>query len=496
MTKIDVFLLKLEPDYESYHLAPPFGILYVADALEKKGFRVKVYHEKGKPAVIDKIAAEVIESRPLFAGVSTMTGPSLLPSLALSRKIKERSDIPVVWGGMHPTMLPEQTLNEPSIDVAVTGEGEAAAVEIAEGLSGRGLDSEALKSISGIAFRENGRIVVNPVSSFIADLDAYSPAWRHVDRGRYIYKSKTFYSEMGSKLPGESIAAVITSRGCPWRCGYCYNQFVNKRTFRAHSAERVIAEVEALKKDFAVSAVIFEDDDFFANKKRALEVVRKIGIPWSSSIRANYIARWGEDFIKEISENNCVEIRIGAESGSPRVLEIMHKDITVEDILRSAELCKKYKVHHLTNFMIGIPGETWEDMLMTFDLMDRLEMEGHFVNGPSVYLPWPGTPLYETAVEQGFKPPEEMTAWAVQWGKDQPRTPFLKSHLRLVNHYRTLALRDRGRARNIPVVGRTLKALARKRWEKRFFKWPLDYSVPAVVLETAKAFRRKNATQG
>jgi len=496
MSKIDVFLLKLEPDYESYHLAPPFGILYVADALEKKGLTVKVYHEKGTPAVIDRIGAEVIEHKPLFAGISTMTGPSLLPSLAVSRKIKEKADIPVVWGGMHPTMLPEQTLEERSIDLAVIGEGEVAAVEIAGALDDKGLDSRTLGAISGIAFRENGGVTINPTKSFISDLDAYSPAWHHLDRGRYIYKSKYFYSEMGSKLPGESIAAVITSRGCPWRCGYCYNQFVNKRTFRAHSAERVIAEVESLKKDFAVSAVIFEDDDFFANKKRALEVVRRIGIPWSSSIRANYIARWGEDFIKEISENNCVEIRIGAESGSPRVLEIMHKDITVEDIRRSAELCRKYNVHHLTNFMIGIPGETWEDMLLTFDLMDSLEKEGHFVNGPSVYLPWPGTPLYDTAVERGFKPPEEMTAWAVQWGKDQPRTPFLKSHLRLVNHYRTLALRDRGRARRFPVAGRALKALALKRWEKRFFQWPLDYSVPAALLKTANAFRRKNITHG
>ena len=496
MSKVDVFLLKLEPDFESYHLAPPFGILYIADALEKKGFRVRVYHEKGTPGVIDKIGAEVEEHKPLFIGVSTMTGPSLIPSLAVSRKIKEKSKSPVVWGGMHPTMLPAQTLKETPIDIAAIGEGELTAVEIAGALADKGLDPKNLKNIPGIAFRENGQITVNPTKPFISDLDAYAPAWHHLDRGRYIYKSKYFYGRMAPIPPGQSIAAVTTSRGCPWRCGYCYNQFVNKRTFRAHSADRIVAEVEALKKDFGVSAVIFEDDDFFANKKRALEVVRRIGIPWSSSIRANYIARWGEDFIKEISENSCVEIRIGAESGSPRVLEIMQKDITVEDILRSAELCQEYGIHHLTNFMIGIPGESWEDMLLTFDLMDRLEKEGHFVNGPSVYLPWPGTPLYDIAVERGFRPPEEMTAWAVQWGKDQPRTPFLKSHLRLVNHYRTLALRDRGRAQRFPAVGKMLKALARKRWEKRFFKWPLDYSVPAVALKTAGAFKRQKAKKG
>ncbi len=180
----DVFLIKLEPDYESHTFAPPFGILYLASALEKEGFQVKLYHERGTPENIQALSSDVLKSHPLCVGISTFTGPSILPSLIFSKKIKENSKIPVVWGGLHATML-----------------------------------------------------------------------------------------------PGDRIASIITSRGCPWRCGYCYNQFVNKRSFRAHSVQRVVQDIENLERNHRATAVVFEGNCFFADKKRALDILRQITSP-------------------------------------------------------------------------------------------------------------------------------------------------------------------------------------------------------------------------
>jgi len=494
---VDIFLIKLEPDYKSYKIAPPFGILYLASALEKEGFRVKLYHEKGTPKNIRFIVEDILNSHPLFVGFSTLTGPSLTPTLDASRVLKRKLNIPVVWGGLHPTMLPEQTLNNDCIDLVVLGEGEETIVELAKVSAEKGLEPDALKNIKAIAYRENGEIQTNPLRPFITNLDDYFPAWHHLNLEDYFYKGKYFYSEFGSKLPGDKIAAIITSRGCPWRCGYCYNQFVNKRSFRAHSAQRVISDIEWLKKSFNISALAIEDDNFFTNKKRALEIIRNIGIPWESSIRANYVSQWGEDFIRELKENNCVELRIGAESGSQRILDIMHKDIIVEDIYKAVELCKKHNIRILFNFMIGIPGESWPEMLKTFQVMDELEKKGNdiVVSGPSVYYPWPGTPLLDLAVEKGFNLPKRTEEWAVNWGPKQPTAPYVDKKVKFIGFYRISVFRKDLDSLKFPLFARLLRFVAKKRWEKRFFRFPIDYYIPRFFLNLIKALGLKKIAQ-
>jgi radical SAM superfamily enzyme YgiQ (UPF0313 family) len=489
----DIFLAKIEPDHQSHTFAPPFGILYLASALENEGFKVRLYHERGTPENIRALSDEVLKTLPLCVGISTFTGPSILPSLVFSRTIKESSPIPVVWGGLHATMLPEQTLRNRNIDFVVLGEGEETLAELANALAGGGFGAGAWKSIQGLGYKEDGRIRINPPRPFISELDRYGPAWHHLDRERYIYRDRFFYSLIGSRVPGDRIASLITSRGCPWRCGYCYNQFVNKSSFRAHSVQRVVQDIESLEKKHRATAVVFEDDCFFADKKRALAILRNVHIPWSSSIRANYLAQWGEPFIQELASDNCFELRVGAESGSQRILDIMNKGIQVKDIYRSAELCLKHNLNLLLGFMIGIPGESWEDMLQTFKLMDDLEKMGVTVaSGPALFFPYPGTPLYDRAVEKGFVPPGRLEDWAAQWGPKQPAIPYVDKRTRYVGYYRTLALRRDLGGLKFPLFARILKSMARKRWEKRAFRFPVDYHLPRFILKSCQALRLKN----
>lgn len=479
----DVILAKLEPEKERFGMAPPFGILYLANALNKRGFDVKLFHEPANKTAAQNLIKLAAQEKPLFVGFSNFTTSPLNLAGKVSIEIKKETGIPIVWGGVHSTLLPEETLRNNFVDIVGIGEGEETIVELAELAEKKGLKHSDLKDIQGIGYKENGNIIITECRPFIKDLDSYSPAWDLVDIENYLLSEKHFYTQIGSKISARKMAAIITSRGCPWRCGYCYNQAVNKRIFRARSSQKVIEEVESLKRR-GVSALIFEDDNFFASKNRALEIIRNIRIPWSCSIRADYIAKWGDPFIKELNENNCFELRIGAESGSQKILDLMKKDITLEQIKMAIRLCSKYNIKNLLNFMVGIPGETWSDVCETLDLIDELEKSSELVTVSSVgiYVPWPGGALYELAVKKGFKPPSSLSGWSNFWAQRVKLAPYMDRRIKFIGFYKTLIRKD---FKNLPFpfLARILKKIALFRWKKRFFRFPLDYYIPALVIK-------------
>ena len=482
----DVVLVKFEPENEIHGFAPPFGILFLADALEKAGFTVRLIHEVGSRSIIARLVEDVVRDKPLFVGFSSFTSSILLPTAAASREIRRVSDVPIVWGGIHSTILPEQTLANEFIDVICIGEGEETIVELARSAGPDGWNLETLRGIKGIGYHVDGRPVVNEFRPFLGDPDRFSPAWHLVDVGRYIYRRDHFYTQIGSRLQGQSIAAMITSRGCPWRCAYCYNQAVNRRSFRARSASSVVAEIEFLKSRGA-STIIFEDDNFFGNKQRVLDIVRNVDVKWSSTVRADYLAKWGEDFVAELSRRGCVEVRIGAESGSPLVLGLMQKDITIEHIRRAVDLCARNGIQTLLNFMVGVPGETWNDVLATLALMDDLEAnyDNVSIGSPAVYIPWPGTELSQEAARRGFEAPDTLEGWATYWAQRADPAPYQDRRIMFIGFYKSLLRRD-FRGVPFPFLARQLQRFARLRWRKRFFSFPLDYHVPAFFLRSLR----------
>jgi radical SAM superfamily enzyme YgiQ (UPF0313 family) len=492
-------LIKLESDRDEETLAPPYGILYLASALEKAGLSVKLIHERGTREAARRIGRQVIAEKPVFAGFSCLTGPALRAALEASRLIRHGSSIPVVWGGVHPTLLPEQVLDDGAADFVVLGEGEETAVELARALQAGTSGRPDWAAIRGIAFREAGGVKITAPRPLIADLDAYEPAWHLLDRKRYVYRGRYYYSEGGSQLPGEKIAGLITSRGCPWRCGYCFHETVHRRTFRAHSAERVIAEIATLKADEGVTTVNFEDANFFVDRQRALRIVREAGVAWGSSMRADTFSAWGEDFAREISDLGCRELQIGAESGSRRVLDLMRKDINPDQIRESARLGQKYGIRILFSFMMGLPGETREEVMETLALMDALRAVGDKIvtNGPFFYFPFPGTALYDQAVASGFRPPGRTTDWNFRlWGIHQPLAPYVPRGLRFVEHYRRLAWGGEGRRGSASALLGPLAAAARWRWRKRCFRFPLDYHLPRMFLNLARFLGRRKSGAG
>jgi len=482
---VDVILAKLDSEEKEYRMAPPFGILYLAGALEKAGYSVRLFHEVGTEADIETLVELVSTEKPLLVGFSTLTGPPLLPTMQASKAIKNTLPVPVVWGGLHPTMLPRQTLMNDFIDIAAIGEGERTIVELTGLLREHGLAVEELARVASIAFKSDGQVVLTKPRPFIQDLDDLYPAWHHVDITRYFRSGKHFYTDMGSQFWGEKIAAVITSRGCPWRCAFCYNQIVNKRHFRSQSAKRAINDIQDYKDRYGITAIVFEDDNFFTDKDRALEIIHHVGVPWTSSIRANDLVRLGDDFVSELSQHNCAELRIGAESGSQRTLDLMKKDITVEQIRAAVKLCLEHGINPSLGFMVGIPGESWSDVLKTLDLMDELENTSDrvAVTGPCIFTPYPGTPLFERASEHGFKPPTTLQGWSsCVFDHKQPLAPYANKRIRFLAYYRRLANRTDFDELAFSLPTRILRQVARWRWRHRLFRLPFDYALPAFGL--------------
>jgi radical SAM superfamily enzyme YgiQ (UPF0313 family) len=482
----DVILAKLETresEVERHKFSAPFGILFLADALEKAGFTVRLMHEEGSKANIQALVSLVAEEKPFLVGLSTFTAPSIRPTIRASVALKEARDVPIVWGGYHPTITPEQTLMNDFVDLVVIGEGERTLVELAGSVRQYGLDAQDLAKVAGIGFKNGDRAVFTQPRPFIQDLDDVYPAWHHLDIERYILSGDYFYSGQG----GGKVIAHMTSRGCPWRCGYCFNQAVNKRHFRAQSAQRAIGDIRDLRDRFAISGVLFEDDNFFTDKTRAFEIVRNIDLPWASTMRADTIAKGGEAFAEALAQANCVELRFGAESGSPRVLELLTKDITVDQIRKSAELCGKYGIKAVYMFLHGFPGETWEDICRTLDLIDELEAmnEQVMVSHLGFFAPFPGTPLFDVAIDAGFEPPTSLAGWGAPMGeiakKDGELPPYVDKRARSLSYYRHLASRtDLDEVRfSLPV--KALQRVARLRWKHRFFSFPIDHTIPVVT---------------
>lgn len=463
-----IILVRLETGSDIPY--PPFGILYVAGALEKAGYNVTVFHEIGNKRNIQKLLEIITKGDTLFIGFSTMTGPQLLPTIKASKLIKRKMpNLSIVWGGIHPTILPGQCLSEDFIDMVIIGEGEETIVELADALrNGRNLNQT-----KGLGYKRRGEIRINEPRIDFINLDRYSPSWHLVNLSRY------FKKKWGLKR----ILPILLSRGCPHRCNFCYNVIVSRKTWRAPSLEKSIKEIEKLKRGYAIDGVMFYDDSFFTNTNRAVEIIKQIDLPWFSEIRADYV---DEVLIKEIIKYNCKALYVGAESGSQRVLDIIQKEIKLEDIIRCVRLCKEYNLELNLSFMTGLPGESSDDSRKTIDFIDYLNKIYTKINIEfKIYTPYPGTPLWTKALEYGLIEPGSTLGW-VSYQRRACNLPWIKNPMKLetmcyacnLNFSRIEPLKNLKFKNILKII---LIYIGKIRWKNKFFKFPIELQLLSFI---------------
>lgn len=378
----------------------PYALLFLGDSLEKAGYEVKVFH--GKDTDIKEITKFVKNNGPLFVGISTCTGTPTSNSSILSRSIRNACDVPIVWGGVHPSILPEQTLSESYVDFVVIGEGENTIVELADALKNK----RDLANILGIGYKKNGKVTINPQRPFETDLGKFDIAWHLIDVESYIHRR-------GITFDSRRMITYIASRGCPHRCAFCYNVMFNKSKWRPFPIKKVIDDVLMLKREYSVDGIFFWDDNFFVDRRRALDIVKRIDMEWQGEIRAHSL---DDALAKKLVLYRCKLLLVGAESGNDMILKFIKKDITTNDLIKANNLCKKHRLPLMCSFIIGFPGESWDEILSTVNFMFKLTKEypenpvGHLLG---VYMPYPGSELYASAVKAGFKSPKRTEDWSV-----------------------------------------------------------------------------------
>ena len=371
----------------------PMGILSIGSALKKADIPVELISITEKE--IDDTVKQIVDMNPACVGVSVMTGIQTQHSAELSRKIKAQSDIPIIWGGIHPSLCSDQCLSEDYIDFIAIGEAEETAIEFASRLT----DGGSFDGVLGLGYKTNGETVIEPKRPLIENLDDWRFDFSLLDMNKFVYK-------LGIH---ERVVAFKSSRGCPFTCSFCYNEEFNLRRWRTWSIDSVVEDVNYLKENYNIDAVKFYDDNFIVNKKRTIELLEKIGIPAHVEVRIDTI---NEEMAEALRKYRCFDLLIGIESGSDRLLQMIQKNLNVEKMLRSIKYLADNKLPVTYSTIVGLPTETKEEFNSTLDLMYKIYQihpEARFTMG--AYLPYPGSPMYHMAQLEGFKPPESTEEW-------------------------------------------------------------------------------------
>ncbi|MBK7978399.1 MAG: B12-binding domain-containing radical SAM protein [Deltaproteobacteria bacterium] len=391
----------------------PLSVLAVGSYLSSRGVRVRIVDERVEAEPLRALEDAIGELDPLFVGVSAMTGFQIGGALAAASRARSlRPGIPIVWGGVHPSLMAEQTLAHPLADVVVRGEGEATAFELVEALRG----GHAPWSVAGVSARApDGGLHHAPDRPFL-DLDELPfLSTELVDFRRYVTR----------QVLGDWDLRIATSRGCPHACSYCYNVPFNGRRWRAQSPGRVLAELDHLACAFGVRAFYVGDDDFFANRRRVRELCELLierGSPYR--LKANclleYLVRLDGEELALWRRAGFVELYVGVETASPEILDSVNKRVEGGDVRDANRRLREAGIVPVYSFMAGFPEETPARLQATLDLMRYLKREYPAARITQLHLltVYPGTPLYPKAAALGVKLPATLEAWSTHhWNR-------------------------------------------------------------------------------
>ena len=391
----------------------PLAALYIGTVLQENGFSVQVIDQRVDDDWTNTLI-RALRERPLWVGVSAMTGRQIRWGLEASRIVREQDpSIPIVWGGVHPTILPEQTLAHPLVDIVAVGEGEITALDLTRALRSSGartgLTPTVIGAVAGLVWRKGERVIHNAIRYF-TPMDE----WPMLDYGLVDIESYIL-----SEVPGERSLQITTSRGCPFHCGYCYLTVVpDGRRYRAEKPERTVDRITRMMSRFDLNAIHIIDDEFFTRRERARQVCeliieRGIEITLRTNCRIDYVDRMPMEDLLLFRRAGFKHLYLGAESGSNRMLKFIEKDITRGQIVRINLKLKSAGIAPKFSFMGGFPTETIDEVKDTIRLMARLVRDnpGAYTTPIQLYSPYPGTALFETCVEAGMEVPQDLEGW-------------------------------------------------------------------------------------
>ena len=372
------------------YLEYPIYLAYIVAVLEEVGLEVCFIDAVMEEMSIAGFSDAVARMGPDLVVIECST-PSINYDLETARTVKgSLGDTSVALIGSHPTFFHEEILRDnPSVDAICRGEVEMTVKELALTLA----SGHDLSQVAGLSYREGGEVRVNPDRALIQGLDSLPFPARHIVRHDG-YRA-AIYS-------GDCPTAMVSSRGCPYHCTYClWPETLYGHKFRARSAVNVVDEIEHVVRDYGVDEIYFDDDCLTLNKKRVLEMCqllleREIDVKWIVQSRVDTVDR---EMLVAMREAGCHYVLFGVESGSPGMLEIMKKRISLDEVREAFTNCRELGIKSQAYFLFGVPGETQESIDETIEFAKEIEADSTQF---AIAIPHPGTELYETCVEHGW----------------------------------------------------------------------------------------------
>ncbi|MEM3519594.1 MAG: cobalamin-dependent protein [Candidatus Hadarchaeales archaeon] len=403
--------------FEKPRVVAPLGIAYLASFLEKngkevaildavgEGWRNQTFVERGGNTFLrvglpqEEIKRRIAGWKPDLVGISCLFSSQAANAHEVAKIVKEvDSEIKTVFGGAHPTVLPEKTLADKNVDFVVMGEGEITLLELVEALEKGQTDFSQVK---GLAFKREGRVIMNPPREFIRDLDSLPFPARHLLPMEEYFKAAGGHGAAERK---SRFTSVITSRGCPRRCIFCSIHTIWGYAWRPRSPENVLEELEHLVTKYRVEEIHFEDDNLTLDPKRMEKICdgmieRGLDVCWATP-NGVHINTLNQNLLKKMRDSGCYWLCFGLEHGDPHFRNnVIGKPISAEHAKKVVGWANELGIWTNGFFIIGLPGETPETVRKSIEFAKWLDLDfASFF----IATPYPGTRLYELAKDAGY----------------------------------------------------------------------------------------------
>jgi len=385
----------------------PLNLGLLASILINKGYQTRIINANTTPNWKEQVLQLIDNQNILYIGFTAMSS-QVKPALELAKRIKEEKDIPILFGGVHPTLMPESLLKTGLVDFCNINEGDKTITALAEYLQGK----IPLEQVPNIAILKDNKLI----KTQIAEPTPFKELPQRIHLSLYEedieeYKRHPF--------------PILTGLGCNYNCAFCINN-IAKRRYRAKSAESIHKEIKLLNTKHGIKDFVFQDEHFFHDKARLFNLLHLLEndntlyekITWETTARAtdikeNYL---NINTLKRIKKAGCTGLGVGGESGNARVLKMLRKGITAKDIQRAAIYCNKAKININFSFVMLWPSEKPEEMLETARLAIKILETGRYAAIPyfQTYRPYPGS-IWEQDLTK-FEDPEKVPIdlWRMQ----------------------------------------------------------------------------------
>ncbi len=404
-------IILVQPSYglaDIMGVRAPTGLLSIAAVPHNQGYTVSLVDQR-----IDfnwkKTIKKHLSSGAKVVGLTTTAGENIRYMSQAATYIKSLNpDVLVFLGGSWAQTVPGMCMQEQNVDAICTGEGDYLLPEMVDYCEGK----RKIESIRGIMYRTpEGALRKTPPRPLIKNLDA-------LPRIPYHLINLKQYSAVGYR-PNMPSTTLQVSRGCLFRCKFCSVSQLYGRTWRSFSVKRVIEDLQFFESKYGIRDFFFSDDSMGDNIKWFKELIAAMAkidndYNWGTAgIRANAITKLNDNDLKNLEKSGCKNLDIGVESGSERILQLVKKDITPDMVRLANKKLKGYPFLIKYTFMGGFPTETEEEFLQTLQFRRELMKENENTVGPVIiYTPFPGTPLYDLAVSEGFVASDKLLDWA------------------------------------------------------------------------------------